>query len=758
MTSARTALLDQSNKPIGWLTIARLPSRSDPLSEHPVSGRPVLAEGCDYRFEIDMGPVADALVVEPSTELFSFDDLTCRRGRVRPRQFVGRIVIRVDHPPSGRWGRADIEVRPTKLDAETEYRHMLRDIEDVATEALLHGFAPATLSLTSESAARPDLLYQQFALLHAKLMSREFEESMALILANPHHAWIDEREEQHPGRPLRAGGHLSRALARSGPRVNTHGRLSVGSVPRRVERSRTESTLDSVPNRFVLYALARWRSVAQRLTDALGPFGGEPGPVRRGRDAAAEVQTRMDSYLGHSLFREVAPLRVFPMANQVLLKQAGYRDLFRTFALGEVGSRLALELDVDDVFAASQRNAAALYEYWTFLQLADVVGAVCGEPKSLEALQPAKDGLSMGFRQGAASGLTWRITRAGREFDIGLFFNRTFLVSSSYALEASWSRAMRPDCSLHIQPRSLTPTLADPGDLDVWLHFDAKYRVEYLREQFDASEDPGGEAAAEAESVERLSRSRREDLLKMHAYRDAIRRTAGAYVLFPGSENVAPFREFQELLPGLGAFALRPANSPRESGRTAIEEFLSDVIDHAADRATQHERDRFWRARVRRTPEASSGDVDLPEIALPPRDALVLCGYVRGREQQQWIERSGLYNVRADRRRGALSADSSELRGEWLLLYGAKVPVSLWQRVGGWFVQTRDDLLELGYPQPRGAAYLCCPVTPHEAQPEWLGDLQVGALRPAELPTGHPFAANWASLVVAGATGPSLSR
>ena len=64
-------------------------------------------------------------------------------------------------------------------------------------------------------------------------------------------------------------------------------------------------------------------------------------------------------------------------------------------------------------------------------------------------------------------------------------------------------------------------------------------------EQFDAAKNLGHDAAAEAESVERLSRSRREDLLKMHAYRDAIRRTAGAYVLFPGNESVSPYREFQ---------------------------------------------------------------------------------------------------------------------------------------------------------------------------------------------------------------------
>ena len=285
MTAARTALRDEASQTVGWLTISTLPSRRDALSEHADSGHPVLVEDGDYLFEIDMEPAEPAVAVEPSTELFSFDDDGHRRGRgIRPRQFLGRIRVRVDHATTGRSGCADIEVRPTKLDADTEYRHMLRDIEDVATEALLHGFAPAALALAPDSALRPELLYQQFALLHAKLMSREFEDAMALVLANPHRAWIDEREKQHPGRPLRPGGHLSRALTRSGPRVDTRGRLSVGSVPRRVDRNRTESTLDSIPNRFVLYALSRWRSVAQQLTDALGPLGPEPGPVRRGRE------------------------------------------------------------------------------------------------------------------------------------------------------------------------------------------------------------------------------------------------------------------------------------------------------------------------------------------------------------------------------------------------------------------------------------------------------------------------------------------
>jgi hypothetical protein len=137
-------------------------------------------------------------------------------------------------------------------------------------------------------------------------------------------------------------------------------------------------------------------------------------------------------------------------------------------------------------------------------------------------------------------------------------------------------------------------------------------------------------------------------------------------------------------------------------------------------------------------------------MALPPRDALVLCGFVRGTAHENWIDEVGMYNVRADGRRGALSADSSELRGEWLLLYGARVPLSLRERTGGWFVQTRADLLDLGYPQPRGAAYLCCPVSERLQPPAWLVQLDIGALGPRALGIGHPFAVSWAHLIEAG--------
>ena len=48
------------------------------------------------------------------------------------------------------------------------------------------------------------------------------------------------------------------------------------------------------------------------------------------------------------------------------------------------------------------------------------------------------------------------------------------------------------------------------------------------------------------------------DLLKMHTYNDAIRRTIGSYVLYPGESNLSDENEsifslYDEILPGVGA-------------------------------------------------------------------------------------------------------------------------------------------------------------------------------------------------------------
>ena len=264
---------------------------------------------------------------------------------------------------------------------------------------------------------------------------------------------------------------------------------------------------------------------------------------------------------------------------------------------------------------------------------------------------------------------------------------------------------MRPDCSLRLRPDRTPGEAID----DVWVHFDAKYRVDRLTEIFGQAENADESGS---ETTQTSSYAKRDDLLKMHAYRDAIHRSAGAYVLYPGDSD-EQCKKFHELLPGLGAFGLRPASDGESIGTESLTAFLNDVISHVASQVTQHERSRFWERRsFSGLPPAERNVPAVSFLKAPPADTKVLLGYVKDAEHRAWIERTGLYNLRADGRRGSVNLDSSELAAALVLLYGDDRNVVSFYRVNDTPVlKTRDEMLASGYVGPRGALYYCLGVT-----------------------------------------------
>ena len=85
------------------------------------------------------------------------------------------------------------------------------------------------------------------------------------------------------------------------------------------------------------------------------------------------------------------------------------------------------------------------------------------------------------------------------------------------------------------------------------IHFDAKYKVNNFYELISNSNE---EELTEKEETDLIKDEieetksgtfKNQDLLKMHAYKDAIRRTGGAYILYPGKGKKEPFRGFHEL-------------------------------------------------------------------------------------------------------------------------------------------------------------------------------------------------------------------
>jgi hypothetical protein len=408
------------------------------------------------------------------------------------------------------------------------------------------------------------------------------------------------------------------------------------------------------------------------------------------------------------IFREVGPLTLFPAGDQVLQKREGYRDLFRTCVQFEAAAVLSWQ-GGEDVYGAGQRDVATLYEFWVFLQLAATVAKICQRSFDLSALvDVSQDHLAVGLRRGRQTVVSGSVARLGRTLHVELWFNRSFGVRGTGA--PSWTRPMRPDCSLRISIDRETSAPFREGE-EVWLHFDAKYRVEDLGELFGdrgRTDDGAGETVGDQVAGDARGESKRDDLLKMHAYRDAIRRSVGAYVLYPGTER-EDCRLYHEILPGLGAFALRPTDHGDADGISSLEAFIDAVIDHVALQATQDERARFWVREAHAHWDADPARSHAaPFLTRPPADTLVLLAPTKSPDHLEWIRTHRLYNVRAGKRRGSVGLDSRELAAEFVLLYEPLTNyVELWAVTGEPMLVTQAQLLQMAYPDPRGDLYYC---------------------------------------------------
>jgi hypothetical protein len=163
-------------------------------------------------------------------------------------------------------------------------------------------------------------------------------------------------------------------------------------------------------------------------------------------------------------------------------------------------------------------------------------------------------------------------------------------------------------------------------------------------------------------------------------------------------------------------------------GREALEAFLRGVLDHVADRASQDERYRYWRAVVRGRPEVGGGAMELPPLAMPPRDALVLCAGLDDEERAAWAHRMRTYCMPVRGAPGGSTPSADELSAGWLLLATSDGHPRLWLREGAWYVQPSEELVVAGYPRATSNAYLCAALRPVHDAPPWLRDLRLETL------------------------------
>jgi hypothetical protein len=740
------------------------------LGEHPVQ----LRERGRYIYRIDSEETG--LVLKEARGV-TRNPGAVGSGEIEPGDHCGILPLIVVRSGDEKLvGTASVEVRSVKMHYREHYRGMLSSIAERCAGLLLDSRAATQLRFSSEWRKNRGSLEQQLEFLRHILESGEFQCAIDEVLRNPHRLLENEQRVQPVGRPFKAGRDFARQVGKAGDRVALppghvlrNGSRAITSLPARIQVSVRRDFLDTAENRFVKMVLVEFRDFLVEVAMFIGrdsEAGANAENTRLVSDTR-RLQARLEALLGRGFFPEVERPDWLPLGSPVLQRKAGYREVLHLWLQFHAGAQLAWDSG-GEIWQGGSRNVAALYEYWLFFELESLFRSKFSCDEKLHSILLEKENglprlrLKRGVELKTPVGGVWS-RAATRPLKAEFHFNKKFNRSGDHGVAGSWTRGVQPDYTVSIWPAEFSKAEAERCEVMVHVHFDAKYRVESVQTMFGKEEDDELIQDRAQTETSRSTAAKYSDLLKMHAYRDAIRRTAGAYVLYPGNPGDGKrFEEFDlskfhEILPGLGAFAIRPRADGTADGMQELSRFLDDVIEHLANRATERERVSFYQAESYRVQEApvSYGALQLDERdglseskrALPPADHFVVVAWYDSQAQLDWTRKTGQVTVRLGDRPGTwrVPPEFASARHVLLRSHDRTIAAGLWKLADnepGYKIFTADDLNRAGYPSgASGEIYAVFKVEedPRYREQKWDGAKMMAILAEFEARRGREW-------------------
>lgn len=694
-----------------------------------------LQEGCTYEYELvsDNGHTYQ-FMDEDEIVRFSHSPRHPNAGTLKTGIYVGSLSLAIrDTELDCEIAKVNIEIKSVKAEYRTDYRKMLEDITAYYTDLVLMQGSPVTQKLEIDNDTPQQTLYQRYAFVRSIVENSAFQEAINKIVASPVRKWEETIVERDVSNVKRLSRRNMHQIASSRDRIPVYNGDEIGlphglnSVPRTLTVAYKRDTLDNQENQFVKFVLRSFSSFCSELR----------GKKNANDRLKAEIDKTMDVLNGHLstlFFKQVSMPSQLNLNSPVLQRKEGYREILQAWLMFDLAAKLSWK-GGDNVYEAGKRNVAVLYEYWVFFKLLEVISRVFDiDPVSVNKLvKTDADRINLEIQQGKMTMIEGLYDTGSRKFNVRFYYNRTFAHTredEELDKSGSWTMNMRPDYTLSIWPGEISIDQAEREDLVVHIHFDAKYRVNKIDLGVDDStnDEQMSEALLNEKKEQEEGIYKRADLLKMHAYKDAIRRTSGAYILYPGTVP-RRLKGFHEIIPGLGAFCLTPSNYDEEL--ITLQVFLLKIVEHMLDRTSQRERMSYYINNVYNTPSKSVRE-EMPEPAGDNRDFLpdetwVVLGYVKNDKQLEWIRKTGLYNFRTGTQNGSIRLSRNLVSSRYLLLHAHGESIQFVRLADeGPRVFRRSDLLRMGYPpsdneeKKKDDIYIVYRLEPNNTEPEWV--------------------------------------
>jgi uncharacterized protein len=439
----------------------------------------------------------------PSESVLRVSRLDARMGTLFFENFVGLAEV----------GRHRFRVLNSKLTSEMFDQMLDEVVQDAADLAFTFG-APTSLPFERRDiGTERDVIYHALAYLRHVLCrgERRMAGEFLQIARQPHRNMIRESRWIPVGRATSIGPAGLVAVAAYPEQltsIEAGSRLSTTSLgvalysrgrpmfPAKVLSTERDESFDTHENRLVKHVL-------RLALEIIAEFEGHPRlNVELQQDLRA-MREQLSWMASFDFLREVSPLAIVPLQSSVLQRREGYREFLHHFLQLSLSSVLADERDRWHALL-DLKNAALLYELWCFFAV----------KRSLDELLGPAEKAEMFDVDSRERSLKWSVRLRYDDRRVEVLYNPTYSRG-----RGSYSLTLRPDIVVRAKTAGGWQALV----FDAKLRFDGK-RVDALDE-------------AEPRDWER--RATREDLGKMHVYRDALDDVLGAFVLFPGSDSGA---------------------------------------------------------------------------------------------------------------------------------------------------------------------------------------------------------------------------
>ena len=511
---------------------------------------------------------------------------------------------------------ADFEIVPRKMDYEEDYIELTKKLADECAEILLEYAGVTSNRFSVANTDNSKTLLEQFIFLREFCYSHNLQALFRSIKRNPDRLLVEDDVLKPVGQGIPS------AKFYASPFTHSRGWQIVAGrpIPQEVTVTRKFDSVDTVANRFVKYALKKFKLICQKLCSSIDKFqNGKSGQnmFMECYREATEIGRSTDDILRDHFFDDVRDLDIMPQNNQVLEKREGYRQIFMASAMVDLALQLNWEGE-QEAYNGESKNTALLYEYWLFFELRKIISSI----DDCECIQTTKepfintdDGLTISLNEGQTSCQSFLLRNI--KIRVNLYYNKTFITEefSNTKYAGSYSRPFRPDYTLEIYPSEyIKPEDAIREGSVSYIHFDAKYRITDLRsfigpDESEMSKERIREEVEEDKQDSITNTYKRGDLLKMHTYNNAIRRSVGSYVLYPGdfdASRTQNYRLYEEVLPGVGAFAIKP--SIQSESEDALKFFITEILEARSRKYSRLNRMLTWNNSILNEPVISTLD------------------------------------------------------------------------------------------------------------------------------------------------------